>query len=278
MAEQEPSNPLLAFTQPDPSTEELTFLGTKFPNIAAVENAVGSWIRQAETEKAQLQGRVTQASAAPAPQQMTTGREPTDYNHQTFLEKFTNNGPDAMEYALKSALFGDAAAKGSVFEMLRQNMLQTQAMGQELAQMKIDKLKGDHPEVDWDNPAVVDQINQVRTQQGFAPNQAGIEGALGILQSRGKMHTRQQWQAQMAAQQSGGGEPQQQFQPQWNRQAPVVPIGPPSVPRQSASPGLDVNAILEKMADPATSVADAKKLGDALAQHEYAMAQQQRRA
>lgn len=260
----EPSNPLLAFTQGEP--ESFTFLGSTFKTKEECEQAVGQYLRSQDTEKAELKGQVAAAQHVPQKQQVVSGKEPEGYDHQKALEMFTQDGRKFIDYTLKAELFGDPNMKGSAIELIRNYMVESMQTSQKLQEIE---LKANHPEVNWSDQALVAAIGKVRAEMDLAPNLKGVESAIAIMQTRGQIPLRQQWAQQQAAQ---NGEQPQGYQPQM---ASVVPIGPPAVHRSGAAPSFDEEAFLMKMSDPSTPLEEKRKMHAALMRVQD---QQQRRA
>lgn len=238
---------------------KFSFAGQEFENREAAERwASQQWeTKDREAREAQAQLQAMQAMRQqPAPTQFVTGKESASWDHSKWLNRLAED-PTAIDQVLKFRLFGDANAPQDPMELMKASWAETARLRNEMMVMN---LKANHPEIPWNDPRAIQLIEQTKNTGG-----GSYEGAIAILQRDGQLPTRQQWQATVSQPVTQGGTVQQMsnFQASGQTVTAPPPMGRPSGTAPSTG-GLDINAILAKMADPATSLEESERLQQAL--------------
>lgn len=233
---------------------QIDFLGQKFNSMEDVQQQVAAYIRQKETEIAELKGASSNRPAAPLPTQQPIPQSTPQFDNDAHFRALAQDPRDAYNKWLKYEMFGDPNASADPIKVLRETAMTTIQLQN---QLQVLTLKNDHPEINWTDPKQTELIGQLARQHG-------PEGAIAILQRDGKLPTRQQYEAwktdQMRAMvgQAPQGMPPTQAPAAslWGtsastaQQGNVVPIAPPpAVPRSGAAqqPQYDMNAIRARL-------------------------------
>lgn len=249
-------------TPPEQIPPKFSFGGREWNSREEAELAIAGYAQGLEREKARLEG-IVQSVPQNANAQYTTGKEAPGWKHSDYLEMLANGKSDEAQMAwMKYKLFGDPNAAADPFQLIALSVRQSLEANKKLQDME---LRTAHPEIDWNNTNETRLIDEAVTRSGAPLNTESRNMAISYLQQNGKLRTRAQWEAafQQTQPQQGMQPYQQETVPLYPQQPNVVPMrppGPPAMGRPATGAGFDIQAALEKMADPNTPIEEAQRL------------------